>query len=72
MFDSDAQTTLADLRWHWDDAYKINCREGVWLAVPLSDPFAIISRESPAELREAIRQDYAERAGRRSAGNSST
>jgi hypothetical protein len=72
MLDRETQTMLNDLRWHWDDAYKINCREGVWLAVPLSDPFAIISRDSHAELREAIRQDYAERAGRRSAGNSST
>ena len=72
MLDSDTQSTLKDLRWHWDDAYKINCREGAWQAVPLSDPLAIISRDSPAELREAIRQDYAERAGRRAAGNSST
>lgn len=32
MLDSDAQSTLTDLRWHWDDAYKIDCRDGVWLA----------------------------------------
>jgi hypothetical protein len=25
MLDSDAQSALTDLRWHWDDAYKINC-----------------------------------------------
>ncbi len=70
MLDTDAQTTLNDLRFHWEDAYKIDCRDGIWTAVPLSDPtFAITSRSS-AELREAIRIDYAERAGKRSAGSS--
>jgi len=72
MLDSGAQTMLNDLRWHWEDAYSIDCREGVWLAVSLSDPFVTISRGNAAELREALRQDYAERAGRRWAGNSST
>jgi hypothetical protein len=72
MLDSDAQTALNDLRWHWEDAYSIDCREGVWLAVSLSDPFVTISRGTSAELREALRQDYPERAGRRGAGNSST
>jgi len=72
MLDSDAQTTLTDLRWHWEDAYQIDCEDGMWLAVPLGDPLVTISRDSAAELREAIRQDYAERGGRRWAGNSST
>ena len=72
MLDSDARSMLNDLRWHWEDAYRIDCREGVWLAVSLSDPFMTISRGSSVELREALRKDYAERAGRRSAGNSST
>ena len=72
MLDSGAQTMLNDLRWHWEDAYSIDCREGVWLAVSLSDPFVTISRGTSAELREALRQDYAARAGRRWAGNSST
>ncbi len=30
MLDSDAQSALTDLRWHWDDAYKINVVEGAW------------------------------------------
>jgi hypothetical protein len=72
MLDSDAQSMLNDLRWHWEDAYRIDCRDGVWLAVPLSDPFVTISCENAAELREALRQDYAERGRRRWAGNSST
>jgi hypothetical protein len=72
MLDSDAQSMLNDLQWHWEDAYKITCRDGVWLAAPLADPFVTISRDSSGELREALRLDYAERAGRRSAGNGST
>ena len=72
MLDSDSQSMLTDLQWHWEDAYKITCRDGVWLAVPLADPFVTISRDSSAELREALRQDYAQRAGQRWAGNSST
>jgi hypothetical protein len=54
------------------DAYRIDCREGIWLAVSLSDPFVTISHDNAAELREALRQDYTDRAGRRWAGNSST
>jgi hypothetical protein len=72
MLDSDAQSALTDLRWHWDDAYEINCVDGSWQAVPLLDPSAIISRDSSMELREALRRDYATQAGRRWAGNSST
>lgn len=28
MLDTDAQTTLNDLRWHWEGAYLIDCRDG--------------------------------------------
>ena len=49
MLDSDAQSMLTDLQWHWEDAYKITCRDGVWLAVPLADPFVTISRDSSGE-----------------------
>jgi hypothetical protein len=72
MLDSDAQSALTDLRWHWDDVYGIDCVEGSWQAVPVSDPSVIIARDSSMELREALRRDYATRAGRRWAGNSST
>jgi hypothetical protein len=30
MLDSDAQTTLNDLRWHWDDAYLIAGTASGW------------------------------------------
>jgi hypothetical protein len=71
MLDSDAQSALTDLRWHWEDAYKINVVEGAWQAVPLADPSVTISRDSSMDLREALRHDYATRASRRWAGNSS-
>jgi hypothetical protein len=70
--DSESQTTLNDLRWHWSDAYDVDCRAGVWVAAPKADPFAIISRDNAADLRRAIRDDYAQRAGRRSAGGCSS
>jgi hypothetical protein len=72
MLDSDAQSMLTDLQWHWEDAYKITCRDGAWMAVPLADPFVTISRDSSGELREALRRDYAERGRQRPAGSSST
>ncbi len=61
MLDSDSQTTLNDLRWHWEDAYRIDCRDGVWMAVPLTDPFTTITADSSMELRTKIRYDYAAR-----------
>ena len=72
MLDRDGQTVLNDLRWHWDDAYDVDYREGKWLAAPKADPFAIISRDTSGELREALRADYAARAARRFGGSCST
>ena len=72
MLDRDAQTTLNDLRFHWDDFYRVSCHDGVWQASPLSDPAVIISRDTSMELREALRLDYTERKSGRWAGSSST
>jgi hypothetical protein len=44
MLDKDAQTTLNDLRFHWDDFYRVACKNGVWQASPLSDPSVTIER----------------------------
>jgi hypothetical protein len=67
MLDKDGQTILNDLRWHWEDHYLIDYKDGAWIAAPVSDPFNIIERETSGELREAIRIDYAERVTRRQA-----
>ena len=55
--DADA---LADLRWHWGEAYEINCTAGTWTAQYLTDT-AFLSASSEPELRKLIRQDYADR-----------
>jgi len=67
MLDTDAQATLNDLRAHWQDAYYINCSDGVWSAVPFDDRTILITADSAAELRWQIRYDYAERAIQRPA-----
>jgi hypothetical protein len=72
MLDTDARTALKDLRWHWEDAYRIDCANGAWTAVPLADLSVTISCGTSTELREALRRDHATRASRRWAGNSST
>ena len=72
MLDAETQTTLNDVRSHWEEAYKINCKDGVWSASPLWEPSVIIERATPGELREALRLNYAERSGRRTAGGCST
>ena len=41
MLDADAQTTLNDLRWHWEDAYRIDqpgrCLDGRAADGPVRD-----------------------------------
>ena len=61
--DRSQASALADLRWHWEDAYRIDYdyRDGKWSAVPLiGSPDKIIAA-SDEELRHKIRDDYPER-----------
>lgn len=51
---------LEDLRWHWCEAYEINCAAGTWTARCLTDT-AILSAGSEPELRRLIRQDRTDR-----------
>ena len=51
---------LADVRWHWDQAYEINCVAGTWTARYVDDT-ALLSAASEPALRALIRQDYFER-----------
>jgi hypothetical protein len=55
------QTTLTDLRWHWEDAYRIDYADGLWAASPLSNVTEMITADTAMELRTKIRYDYAER-----------
>jgi hypothetical protein len=72
-FAPEQRTALAELRFHWADAYRIDSHDGfVWTAVPLADPAVTIACNSSGELRMALRDHYADRAGRRTAGGCST
>ena len=62
------QNSLADLRFHWDDAYQIDCPDSaVWVARPLLAPAEVITAETAYSLREMLSEDYARRAARRQA-----
>ncbi len=63
-------TDLADLRHHWGSAYLIHYfgTAGKWVA-QRRDSHATMSADSPEELREKIRADYARQpVGRQIAG----
>jgi hypothetical protein len=51
---------LVDLRWHWDLAYDISVRRGLWTARFLKGP-DLLSAGSAGELRRLIRADYMKR-----------
>ena len=57
--DSEQQTALWHLRWHWEDYYEISCDGLVWSASPLLQP--------ATGLRVKLQNDYAERASSASA-----
>ncbi len=50
---------LNGLRLHWEEFYQLSVTDGVWLAVRLDDPAALLTAESAAELRELMREDFA-------------
>jgi hypothetical protein len=68
MLSQDDEASLADLRWHWDEAYLIDCADGIWVARPLVAPGSTVSATSAYELRLAIRSDYFVRTKDRFAG----
>jgi len=57
MLDTDAQTTLNSLRWHWEKAYAVNCDGESWTAIPAMAPDVVLTASSAMELRTG----YAER-----------
>ena len=60
---------LSELRWHWGSAYLIEHPEpDVWLAERRDDR-TVLRADSPGELLDRIRADYADRpVSRRIAG----
>jgi hypothetical protein len=67
MLSQDDQTTLNDIRYHWQDVYFVNFADGVWAAVPFDDRTVLLTADTGMELRDKIRYDYTERAVQRQA-----
>jgi len=58
---SDWDEPLAALRWHWGEAYIINCLgPGDWLA-ERRDTHETLRGQTPLDLRERIITDYTAR-----------
>ena len=51
---------LEDMRWHWDEAYKIGSQDSRFRAGRL-DGRGSLEAGTAQELRDLIRADYAER-----------
>jgi len=64
MLCKDDQTTLNSLRWHWEQAYAVNCDGTVWTAIPAAAPETVLTAATGMELRTAMQHDYAARAMR--------
>ena len=61
MLNKEDQSSLLDLAWHWESAYTFCVIEGVWQAVSAVDPSAVLTADTAEELRQKVRQDYANR-----------
>ncbi len=67
--DGDWDELLAALRWHWGEAYIINCLgAGLWIA-ERRDTHETLRDETPLGLRDRIIGDYTARPVSRSAPN---
>ncbi len=61
MLSREEQTDLLDLQFHWDTAYRFQVTDGIWTATPAIDRAHVLTAESAWDLRELVRNDYAER-----------
>jgi hypothetical protein len=53
--------TLIWLRFHWGEEYAVNLQGSIWTAVPLTDPWLVLSEPTAARLRAAMFLDAASR-----------
>lgn len=56
----DEQADLVRLLWFWEDVYDVALIDDVWTARPIAAPADVITADSAAELREALRLHYAD------------
>jgi hypothetical protein len=61
VLSAEDRTTLIWLRFHWGEEYAVNLQGSVWAAVPLSDPWLVLSEPTAARLRAAMFLDAASR-----------
>lgn len=69
MLSREDQTSLIWLQWHWDKHYVIKVIDGVWQAHPADSPTEVLTADGPMQLRDAMKDDYAERASHKRAGS---
>jgi hypothetical protein len=60
MLSEEDRQALIVLQWHWDGYYKIAVADGVWRAQRLDQPARFITADSARELRQMMKDDYAE------------
>lgn len=60
MLTREDQSSLIWLRMHWENFYEITFDDGVWKAVFNYNPTDVLTADSPMELRDAMRDHYAE------------
>lgn len=64
MLGKEDQTSLNVLRWHWEKLYAVNCDRSIWSAIPAAAPEAVLTANSPVELRTLMQNHNAARAMR--------
>ena len=65
MMASPERESLVWLQTNWGDYYVIKFADGVWSADRVSNPAMILTADSARELRDKMRDDYAEQASQR-------
>lgn len=57
----DEKLDLTGISWHWESAYRVALNDGIWSAIPHTDPSVILTADTADELRTLIRTDYTQR-----------
>jgi hypothetical protein len=58
---SEEASALFQLRYQWQEAYRITLSRGIWSAQRLDDPATVLTAGTAPELRGLIQEDDAGR-----------
>jgi hypothetical protein len=58
LSEADKAALLGEIGFHWDSAYSLDHDGEVFTAARIGYPEHILTAETTAELRQAIRSDY--------------